>query len=65
MSGASERANERASCPVLTSEFLAILDHSEQWRAALPDQAIAADAPGELPKFIARRDGDFIGDGML
>ena len=29
MSGASERANGRASGPVLQSVFLAVIDHSE------------------------------------
>ena len=29
MSGASERANERASGPVLQSVFLAVFDHSD------------------------------------
>ena len=29
VSGASERANERASGPVLRSVFLAVIDHSE------------------------------------
>ena len=32
MSGASERANERASGPVLSSQFLAVLPHSGLWR---------------------------------
>ena len=35
VSGARERANERASGPVLQSEFLIILDHSEPYQSFL------------------------------
>ena len=53
MSGASERANGRASGPVLTSQFLFVLDHSAALRdaeaTAYKDANADADTDANMP----------------